>query len=116
MDDRSWMYQDFPEGLHIMDYCSGIQGFIIYTLSNLRKTSEDDIRCPCKRYKNKKFLNPYVVMIYFFIKKRFMERYMCWFAYEESHAPYETMIENMIGSTSSSSNVHGVVNDNNNLL
>jgi hypothetical protein len=45
-----------------------------------------------------------------------MERYVCWFAYEESHAPYETMIENMIGSTSSSSNVHGVVNDNNNLL
>jgi hypothetical protein len=48
----------------MMDYCSGIQGFIIYTLSNLRKTSEDGIRCPCKRYKNKKFLDPYVVMIH----------------------------------------------------
>jgi hypothetical protein len=41
---------------------------------------------------------------------------MYWFAYEEPHVPCETMIENMIGSTSSSSNVHGVVNDNNNLL
>ena len=99
----------------MMDYCNGIQCFIIYALSNLRNTSEDDIRCPCKRYKNKKFLDPYVVIMHL-LQKEFMERYMYWFTYEEPHVPYETMIENMIGSTSSSSNVHGVVNDNNNLL
>jgi hypothetical protein len=28
MDDRSWMYQDSPQGLRRMDYCNGVQGFI----------------------------------------------------------------------------------------
>ena len=37
-----------------MYYCNGVQGFINYTLSNLRNISGDGIRCPCKRCKNKK--------------------------------------------------------------
>jgi len=36
MDDYSCMYQDSLEGLHIMDYCNEIEGFINYTLSNPR--------------------------------------------------------------------------------
>jgi hypothetical protein len=28
MDDRSWMYRDSPQGLRMMDYCNGVQGFI----------------------------------------------------------------------------------------
>jgi len=37
---------------------------------------------------------------------------MCLFAHEEPYVPHETMIERMIGSTSSFNNVHGVVDDN----
>jgi len=37
-----------------------------------------------------------------------------WFAHGEPYVTYETMIERMIGSTFSSSNAHGVVDDNNN--
>jgi hypothetical protein len=34
MDDHSWMYWDSSEGLRMIDYCNGIEGFINYTLSN----------------------------------------------------------------------------------
>ena len=33
MDDRSWMYQDSPQGLWRMDYCNGVQSFINFTTS-----------------------------------------------------------------------------------
>ena len=39
---------------------------------------------------------------------------MCWFAHGELHVPHETMVKKMVRSTSSSSNMHGVVNDNSN--
>jgi hypothetical protein len=53
-----------PEGLRKMDYCNGVESFINYTLSNPRIISRDDIRCLCKRCKNKKFLDIDVVIIY----------------------------------------------------
>jgi hypothetical protein len=37
---------------------------------------------------------------------------LCWFTHGEPYVPYETMIKSMVGSTSSSNNVHGVVDDN----
>jgi hypothetical protein len=43
-----------------------------------------------------------------------MEKYLCWFAHGEPYVPYKTMIERIIESTSSSSNVDEVVDDNNN--
>jgi hypothetical protein len=39
---------------------------------------------------------------------------MCWFAHREPYVPHETMVEKMVGSTSSCNNVHEVVNDNSN--
>jgi len=39
---------------------------------------------------------------------------MCWYAHEKPFVPHETMVERMVWSTSSASNVYGVVNDNNN--
>jgi len=39
---------------------------------------------------------------------------LCWLVHRELYVSYETMIEMMVGSTSSSSNVHGVVADNSN--
>ena len=43
-----------------------------------------------------------------------MEEDMCWYAHGEPFVPHETMIERMVGSTSSVSNVHEVVDDNSN--
>jgi hypothetical protein len=49
-----------------------------------------------------------------YIKKGFLEKYFCLFAHKEPYVPYDTMVEKMIGSTSSSSNVNGIVDDNRN--
>ena len=64
IDDCSWMHQDSPQGLRMMDYCNGVLGFINYIISNPRNISGGSIRCSYKRYKNKKFLDPDVVMMY----------------------------------------------------
>ena len=37
-----------------------------------------------------------------------MEKYLCWYAHKEPYVPHNTMIEKMLGSTFSSSNMHGV--------
>jgi hypothetical protein len=50
----------------------------------------------------------------YLLQKGFMEKYFYWFAHREPHVPYETMVEMMVESISSSSNVYGVVNDNSN--
>jgi hypothetical protein len=43
-----------------------------------------------------------------------MKDYLCWYVYEELFVCNESMVERMVGSTSSASNVHAVVNDNSN--
>ena len=39
---------------------------------------------------------------------------MCWYAHGELFVPNESMVERVVGSTSSANNVHGVVNENSN--
>jgi len=115
MNDHSRMYQDSPKRLRMMDYCNWIEGFINYVLSNPRNISGDGIRYPYKGCKNKKkSWSIYYNNASSTKKKRFMGKYLCWFAYRKPYVPYETMVERMIESTSISSNVHEVVDDNNN--
>ena len=113
MNNRSWMYRNSPEGLRRMNYCNGVQCFINYTLSNLRNINGNGIKCPCKMCKNKKFLDPDVVTMHI-LEKGFMKRYMCWFTNREPYVPHETMIKNIVGLTSSSSNMYEIIDDNNN--
>ena len=63
--------------------------------------------------KIKKFLDPDVVTIHL-LHKGFMEEYLCWYANREPFVPHETMSQRMVETTSSASNVHGVVNNNGN--
>jgi len=72
MDGRSWMYRDSPQGLRRMDYCNGVQGFINFTTSIPRNFIGGDIRCPCRKCQNKKYLHPDVVMMHL-LHKGFME-------------------------------------------
>jgi len=39
MDDHSCMYHVLPEGLHTMNYCNRVKGFINYALFNQRNIS-----------------------------------------------------------------------------
>ena len=103
MDDRSWMYRVSPEGLYMMDYYNGIEGFISCTLSCMRNISGGGIRCPCKRCKNKKVSRSRCCNNAFFTKRFHGEILVLVFLWDHG-----------IGSTSSFSNVHGVVNDNSN--
>ena len=83
MDDCSWMYQDSPQGLWMMDYCNGVQGFINFATSIPRNFTGGGIRCPCRKCQNKKYLHPDVVMMHL-LHKGFMENYQCWYAHVES--------------------------------
>jgi len=66
---------------------------IIYTLSNPKNISRDGIRCPYKKCKNKKFIDPNVVMMHASsTKKRFMEKYLCLYAYGEPYVSHDSMI------------------------
>jgi len=69
-----------------------------------------------KGAKIKKFFDPDFVKMHLLQKKKFIERYMCWFVQGEPYIPHEVMIERMIGSTSSSSNMREVVNENSNFI
>jgi len=43
-----------------------------------------------------------------------MDKHLCWYAHGELYVPRDTTVERIVASTSSSSNVHGVVYDNSN--
>jgi len=82
MDDRSWMYQDSPQGLRRMDYCNGVQGFINFATSISRNFTDGSIMCLCRKCKNLKFLHQDVVTMHL-LTKGFMQDYLCWYAHEE---------------------------------
>jgi len=69
MNDCSWMYRDSPKGFYMNNYCKRVEGFINFTLLNLNNISGDEIRCPCTKYKNKKFHQSDVVMMHLLKKK-----------------------------------------------
>jgi hypothetical protein len=96
-----------------MNYCNGVQGFINFATSILRNFTDGGIRCLCRKCKNKKFLHQDVVTMNL-LTKGFMEDYLCWYAHGELFVPKKSMIERVVGSISSASNVHEVVNDNSN--
>ena len=52
--------------------------------------------------------------MYLLQKKRFMKKYICWYAHGEPYVLHDIMVERMVGSTFSSNNVYRVVNDNSN--
>jgi hypothetical protein len=94
-----------------MDYCNEIEGFINYALSNSINISGGNIRCLCKKCKNKKVSQLRCCNEISSIKKVYEEN-LCWFAHIEPYVPYKTIIERMVRSTYSFSNMHGVIDDN----
>jgi len=113
MDNHSWIYRDSPQRLRRINYCNGVQGFINFATSIPMNFTDSGIRCPRKKCKNKKFLHQDVVTMHL-LTKWFMEDYLCWYTHGELFVPNESMVERVVGSTSNASNVHEVVNDNNN--
>ena len=86
-----------------------VQGFINFTTSIPRNFSGDDIRCLCRKCKNKKYLHLDIVTMHL-LHKGFMKDYLCWYAHKELFVRNKSIVKRMVGSTSSASNVHRVVN------
>jgi hypothetical protein len=115
MNDFSWMYWVSPEGLRRMDYYNRVESFINYALFNPRNISRGEIiRCPCKRCKKKKFLDPDIVTMHLLQKNGLWRNTCVGLHIEKPYVLYKIMVEKMVRSTSSYSNVYGVVDDNNN--
>ena len=57
----------------------------------------------------KNFIDPDVVTMHFLQKE-----FMCWYVYIKPYVSHYTMVERMVESTSSATNVYGVVDNNNN--
>jgi hypothetical protein len=96
-----------------MNYCNGVQGFINFATSIPRNFTRGGTKYPCKKCKIKKYLHPDVLMMHL-LHKGFMEDYLCWYAHGELFVRNESMVERVVGSTSSASNVHVVANENSN--
>jgi hypothetical protein len=63
--------------------------------------------------KNKKLFDLDFIMMHL-LQKEFMDKYLYCYAYGEPYVTHDTIVKMVIVSTSSSSNVLGVVNDNSN--
>jgi len=107
------MYRDSPQELRRMDYCNEFQGFINFSTFIPRNFSGGGIKYPYRKCKNKKFLHPNIVTMHL-LHKGFVEDYLCWYTHGELFVRNESMVERMVESTFSASNVHEVVNDNSN--
>ena len=70
-----------------MDYYNEIKDFINYTPSNLKNISEYGIRCPYKKYKNKKFFDPNVTKHH--LQKNIHEKNICVDSYTENPIFYK---------------------------
>jgi len=54
MDDRYYIYQVSPKGLHKMDYCNGVEGFIKFVLNKNAQL------LVYQKLKSLRFLNGYI--------------------------------------------------------
>jgi len=96
-----------------MNYCNKVQGFINLATPIPRNFTDGGIRYPCRKCKNLKFLHQNIVTMHL-LTKGFIEDYLCWYAHGELFVPNESMVERVVGSTSSASNMHEVGNENSN--
>ena len=97
-----------------MNYCNGVEGFINYASSKPKILVDVVLYVHIRGVKIKSFSIQMLLRCAFYKKKKFIEKYLCWFAHIEPYVLYETMVEMIIESIFNFSNVHGVVDNNSN--
>ena len=56
--DRSWMYHRFNSNGHMTEeFVNGVESFLNFAFSQNQIVSQNKIRCPCSKCKNKKFFD-----------------------------------------------------------
>jgi hypothetical protein len=72
----------------MINYCNKVKGFMTHNLfKEILVEVVLDVRIRCV----KKNMDLYVITMHF-LQNRFIEKYVCWFAYGEPYVPYEIMI------------------------
>ena len=102
--NRSWMYNRAPSAKCAVndEFLNSVEEFVTFALGNHQYLSNGDLRCPCKRCKNKKFHGDDVVRLHLY-KHGFVEDYYYWISHGESFPPPVQMnynnTEAMVGSS-----------------
>ena len=104
MDDRSWMYHHLMYGHLCPEYIASVRRFINFAFSIDKNISGGEIRCPCVRCKNQKFLKKDDVCKHL-LTKGFLPCYENWTVHGE---PY---VAQPILAGASSVEISHVVND-----
>jgi len=71
----------------MIDYYNEVQGFINYTLFNLRILVEGILNVHARgvKIKKKSRFKCYNIASLHLLQKEFMEKYMCWYTHTENH-------------------------------
>ncbi|CAJ2648225.1 unnamed protein product [Trifolium pratense] len=81
---RSWMYNRLMPGRRGLtdEFLKGVDEFVSFAIQ--RDTSNKEIRCPCSKCKNMKFLDPEEVKVHIY-SRGFKPDYWYWTCHGESH-------------------------------
>jgi len=105
MDDRSLMYRVYLKDCEWWIIIIEMWVLLIMHYLIQRMWVKAVLNVHVRDVKIKKFINPDVVIIHLLYKKKVNEKILVFVCTRRTYVPYETMIERMVGSTSSSNNV-----------
>lgn len=85
MENRQWIYnRNLPGRTGIrQEFLAGVAEFINFASNQYQFMNGDQIRCPCYRCKNRKFLNTADVVLHLY-RRGFTENYWNWVAHGEA--------------------------------
>nr|XP_018623102.1 uncharacterized protein LOC104086815 isoform X2 [Nicotiana tomentosiformis] len=96
--ERNWMYKrlDGRGGINSC-FITGVNKFLHFACSQRNRMNDYDVRCPCKKYHNIKYMNVETVKLHLY-QYGFIENYFLWKYQGET---------NMTGEMSSSGDLYG---------
>ncbi|KAL4580504.1 hypothetical protein LXL04_016700 [Taraxacum kok-saghyz] len=76
--DRKWMYEQYDDRGHLSAiFFNGVKAFAEFASSKPSHMDEGRIKCPCKNYRNRPFLDVDVVKLHLY-KAGFVQNYKSW--------------------------------------
>ncbi|XP_010666303.1 uncharacterized protein LOC104883469 [Beta vulgaris subsp. vulgaris] len=104
--ERSWMYNRVDGGLLRTEFVNGVQEFIEFATQHQLHKDSNQIRCPCQKCNNRRFLDVETVKEHLY-RRGFCHSYFEWICHGENNIsqllveqsnPYQDMIVDAFGS------------------
>lgn len=104
--ERSWMYNRVDGGLLRTEFVNGVQEFIEFATQHQVHKDSNQIRCPCQKCNNRRFLDVETVREHLY-RRGFCHSYFEWICHGENNIsqplveqsnPYQDMIVDAFGS------------------